>query len=105
MKAGASGRAARLSASRAPVTWLLPLCRLNSLGAVPVGEEAGDAQCLNPEPAQLPGSIYLRSFQACPLTCPRQLGWGRHVIYSSCLGRGDPFPCLTFCRGDSARDS
>lgn len=73
-----------LSASRVPFTWLLPLCQLNSLGTVPVGEEAGDAQCLNPEPAQLPGSIFcLRSFQACPLTFPRQLRWVHHVIYSS----------------------
>jgi len=31
-----------------PFTSLLCLCQLNSLGTVPVGEEAGDAQCLNP---------------------------------------------------------
>lgn len=63
MRAEASGRATQVLASRVPFTLLLPLCQLNSLGTVPVGEEAGDAQCLNPEPAQLPASIfYLHSF-------------------------------------------
>ena len=43
-----------LLASRVPFTSLLHLGQLNSLGTVPVGEEAGDAQCLNPELAGCP---------------------------------------------------